>query len=139
MSAHGTRIWVLITDGVNTHVCSSRDGMTTRITTPFLELDEWDLDDRDLRAYKAWFKAERQSRLSENSTHQHIWHVSQLLLEAARQRAYDGLILIAAERIATALNDVLAPETRALLVGKVVEGFPPSEQLAAGTTAELRH
>ena len=139
MSAHGTRIWVLITDGVNAFICSSQDGLTTHITTPFLELDKPDLDAADLRAYKAWFKAEGQHRLSQNPAHQHVWHLSQLLLEAARQRAYDGLIVIASDGIATLLNDALAPETRALLMGKVVRDFPASERPATSEPAAMFH
>lgn len=113
--------------------------MTTRITAPCPQRDRRTLDGADLGTYKAWFKAERQYRLSQNSTHQHIWHVSQLLLEAARQKAFDGLILIAADTVATMLDDVLAPEARALLMGKIVRDVIPLEMPAPYERAALLH
>jgi hypothetical protein len=46
--------------------------------------------------------------------------VSQLLLEGARERAYDGLVIIAAAPVEAELEEALAPETRTLLIGKIV-------------------
>jgi hypothetical protein len=116
MSAHGARIWVLITDGVNSRLCSCHDGTATPITTPLFDTH----DERDLRAYKAWFKAEPQTRLSQNPRRQHMWHVSQVLLEGAREHAYDGLVIIAAPIVAAELEEALAPDTCALLIGQIV-------------------
>ena len=129
MSVHGTRIWVLITDGVSSRLCSCHDGMATPITTPLFDVDGTASDDRDVKAYKAWFKAERQKSLSQNPRRQHVWHVSQLLLEGARERAYDGLVIIAAAPIAVELEEALTPEARALLIGNVVRDsiFPEPE------------
>ena len=120
MSAHGTRIWILITDGVSSRLCSCQDGMTAPITPPLFDLDGFASDGPDVRAYRAWFKAEPQKRLSKNPRRQHVLHVSQLLLEGARERAYDGLVIIAAAPIAAELEEALAPEARALLIGNVV-------------------
>ena len=139
MSTHGSRIWVVITDGVNTRICSCRDGMATPITTPFPNCDMSDSDDRGLRAYSAWFKAEGQRRPSLNPTRLHLVHVSQLLLEGAREKAYDGLIIICAEPVLAALEDALAPETRALLIGKVIRDHAVFEVPASTQPAEMRH
>ena len=120
MSAPGTRIWILITDGISSRLCSCHDGMAAPITAPLFDLSGTVLDGRDVEAYKAWFKAEPQKRLSQNPRRQHVLHLSQLLLEAARERAYDGLVIIATATIAAQLEECLAPATRALLIGNIV-------------------
>jgi hypothetical protein len=90
--------------------------------------------------YNAWFKAENQSRPSRSPTRQHLWHVSQVLREGARDGAYDGLIIIAAEPVAALLKEALAPETRALLIGKVIRDFAGNDDPpAACEPAEMRH
>jgi len=120
MLVHGTRIWVLITDGVNSRLCSCHDGMATPISTPLFDLHGTAPNGRGLRAYTAWFKPETQKRLSQDPKRQHLLHVSQVLSKAARERAYDGLVIIAAARVAAEFEEALAPETRALLIGQVV-------------------
>ena len=120
MSARSTRIWILITDGVSSRLCSCHDGIATPITTPLFDIQGTGFDGRDLRAYKAWFKAESHQRLSQNARHQHIRHLSQMLLESARERAYDGLVILAAASVAAEVEEALAPETRALLIGNIV-------------------
>ena len=139
MSAPGTRIWVLLTDGLNTRICSPQDGMATPITAPHVHLDGSTSPERHISMYSAWFKSERQIRLSLNPTRQHLWHVSQVLLEGARDGAYDGLIIIAAEPIAQQLKDALAPETRVLLLGKVVRDFAGFDPPAPCELSEMRH
>ena len=139
MSAHGNRIWVVITDGMNTRICSCQDGMATPIATPVFNLGNTNPDERDLAACKAWFKTEGQRGYSRNPRRQHVLHVSQLLLEAARDRAYDGLIIIAAEPAAAELKEVLAPETRALLMGKIVRDLAGFESPVPCEPAEMRH
>jgi len=139
MLTHGSRIWVLITDGVNTRICSCEDGMALPITTPFFRLEESDPDDRGLRSYRAWFKAEGQQQLSRNPRRQHLLHVSQLLAEGARDGAYDALIIIAAEPVAATLKEALAPETRALLIGRIVRDFAGFEAPAPYEPSEMRH
>jgi hypothetical protein len=65
--------------------------------------------------------------------------VCQVLLEAAHERAYDGLVIIAPAETAARFEDALSPETRALLIGRIVQDSecpdpdPPGEQL------EIRH
>lgn len=113
--------------------------MAMPITTPFFHVDGSDPDDRGLRAYKAWFKAEGQQRLSRNPRRQHLLHVSQLLREGARDGAYDGLIIIAAEPVVAELKEALAPETRALLMGKMVRDFVGVEPPASCEPPEMRH
>jgi hypothetical protein len=137
LSASEARIWVLITDGVNTRICSSDDGMATPITAPMF-LPEGPLE-RYASIHEAWFKAEGQRRLSPNPNRQHLWHLSQLLLEGARNDAYDGLIIIAAEPIVAKLKEMLAPETRALLIGRIVRDFVGLEPSASCPPAEIRH
>jgi len=139
MAAHGTRIWVLITDGVSTRICSSQDGMATPITAPSFNLCGWNSDDRDVIAYRAWFKSERQVRLDQNPRRQHVFHISQLLLEGARDRAYDGLVIVAAAPIVAQLEDALAPETRALLIGRIIEDRVRIEPDVVFEQPDMRH
>ena len=134
ISGRRARIWVLITDGESAKLCSCQDGTAVPIAPffkPSSSLGE------DLRAFSAWFKAEGQTRLCPSLRRQHLLHMSQLLREAAREGAYDGLVIIAAAPIAAELEDALSPETRALLIGKVIshnlapdtEGSPEQRQL----------
>jgi hypothetical protein len=139
MSAHGTRIWVLITDGASSRLCSCHDGMATPITAPLFDLYGTASDGRDVEAYRAWFKAEPQKRLSQNPRRQHVWHVSQLLLEGACEGAYDGLVIIAAAPVAAELEEALAPETRALLIGNIVHDSSCLEPDAACEQQDIRH
>jgi len=139
MSARGARIWVLITDGVNSRICSSEDGTAMPITAPLFRLEGAISRERHVNMYNAWFKAENQSRPSRSPTRQHLWHVSQVLLEGARNGAYDGLIIIAAEPVAALLKEALAPETRALLIGKVIHDFAGGDPPVAAEPAEMRH
>ena len=127
MSVHGTRIWILITDGASSRLCSCQNGMTAPITPPLFDLDGLASDGPDVRAYRAWFKAEPQKWLSQNPRRLHLLHVCQLLLEGAHARAYDGLVIIAAAPIAAELEDTLPPEARALLIGKIVRDVASCE------------
>jgi hypothetical protein len=139
MSAHRVRIWVVITDGANTRICSCQDGMTTPISTPIFELPGSALAELDVRAYKAWFKTEGRGCFSQNPRHHHLLHVSQLLLEAARERAYDRLIIIAAGPVAAERENALAPETRARLIGEIVRDHTIPAPVEASPLPELRH
>ena len=139
MSTLGTRIWVLITDGVSSRLCSCHDGTATPITTPLFDIHGTASDGWDARAYKAWFKAERQTSLSQNPRRLHVWHVSQLLLEGARERAYDGLVIVAAAPIAAELEEALAPEARALLIGNVVHDSIFAEPEVPCEQQNIRH
>jgi hypothetical protein len=135
----GARIWVLITDGVNTRLCSCQDGIAMPITAPRFLSKGPNLHEQHVNTCTAWFKAEGYRRLSRNPRSIHLRYVSQVLLEAARDRAYDGLIIIASEPIAAEFEDTLAPETRALLIGKIVCDFPGRERDLRGDSWEMRH
>ena len=139
MSVHGTRIWVLITDGLSSRLCSCHDGTTTPITTPLFGLGKTAFDSRDLSAYKAWFKAEPQKRLSQNPRRQHVAHLCQLLLEGARERAYDGIVVVATPPIAAELEEALAPSVRALLIGKIIREAACPEREVPDKPREVRH
>ena len=139
MSAHGNRIWIVITDGVNTRIGSCDDGMITPVATPVFNLGSTSLDQRELAACRAWFNVEGLRRLSRDLRSQHLLHIRQLLLEAARDRAYDGLILIAPEPAAAELQEALALETRALLIGKVIRDLAGGDPAVTDAPAEMRH
>jgi hypothetical protein len=94
---------------------------------------------RDVVPYSVWFKTERQIRLSQNPRHQHIAHVSQLLLEGARERAYDNLVIVAQAPIADQIENALAPETRALLIGKIIQDCADIDPEIACEQSEVRH
>ena len=113
--------------------------MAMPITTPVFRVEEPDPNDHGLRAYTAWFKAEGHQRLSRNPRRQHLLHVSQVLLEGARDGAYDGLIIIAAEPVVAELKEALAPETRALLIGRIVRNFVGFEAPTPYEPSEMRH
>ena len=137
MSDQSARIWVLITDGANAQLCSCQDGSGVPIAPPCFERSS--SLGTDLRTFSAWFKAEGQSRISLDAPLQHLLYVSQLLQEAAREGAYDGLVIIAAAPIATELEDALSPETRALLIGKVVSYSLPPDAERPRDQPHLRH
>ena len=139
MSARGTRIWILITDGVSSRLCSCHDGIATLITTPLFGVHGTGFDGRDVRAYKAWFKAESLTRLSQNPRRQHVLHLAQLLLEGARERAYDGLVIMAAATVGTEVEEALAPEARALLIGNIVRDSAWLEPEVACEQRDIRH
>jgi hypothetical protein len=139
MTAHHARIWVLITDGKGSRLCSCQNGMTAPITPPLFELDSRTSDSPDLSAYKAWFKTEPQGRLSQNPQRLHLSHVCQLLLEGARARAYDGLIIIAAAPVAAGLQEALPQEARALLIGKIVRDISSRDPQVTDERREIRH
>ena len=137
MSPLGARIWVLITDGVNARICSSEDGLARPISAPIFPPEG--AFDRHVSVHEAWFKADGQRRLSPNPRRQHLWHLSQLLLEGARDGAYDGVIVIAAAPVASVLREMLAPETCALLIGDVVLDFSMFDPATPNEPAEIRH
>ena len=139
MSAHGTRIWVVITDGVSTRICSCQDGIETPITAPDFHLYEWAPDDRGVMAYNAWFKAEHQTSLNQNPRRQHLLHIGQVLMEGARDHAYDSVLIIATAPIAAQLENALASETRTLLIGKIIQDYSGPELEVLRKQPEMRH
>jgi protein required for attachment to host cells len=65
--------------------------------------------------------------------------VSQVLLEGARERAYDGLVIIAAPTVAAELEERLAPDTRALLIGNIVRDSLGLEPDMSCERQDIRH
>jgi len=129
-------LWVLITDGVTARICSTGDGMTTPLPMHGLAASEWDrwanglgLGLHGSASRPAFFRGGK--RLFAGS-------LAEFLQQAGREHAYENLAIIAAPQIAGPLNDALAPETRARLIGKIVCDVEDCEtpELAM---AELRH
>jgi len=108
--------WVLITDGVSARVCATDNGMTTPLPMPALSVLNGSWSSRHLFAHS----------------------LSQFLRDAGNEEAFNRLIIIATPAIAHELNETLAPETRALLIGKIVRD---ADDLGYSEThmSELRH
>ena len=51
-------------------------------------------------------------------------HIAQILGEAAAERAFDGLVIIAAPHIAGEIERLLSPQARALMIGDIVRDLP---------------
>lgn len=66
-------------------------------------------------------------------------HIAQILGEAAAERAFDALVIIAAPHIASEIDHALAPQTRALLVGEIVRDLPAVAPVEPNTRIELWH
>jgi protein required for attachment to host cells len=66
-------------------------------------------------------------------------HIAQILGEAAAERAFDGLVIIAAPHIAGEIERVLTPQARALLVGDIVRDLPTVAPAELTTRLELWH
>jgi hypothetical protein len=62
-----------------------------------------------------------------------------VLLEGARERAYDGLVIVAAAPIIVEFDTALAPEVRALLIGKIIQDYAGLEAEALCKRPEIRH
>lgn len=115
-------IWVVITDGASTRICSSGEGVTTLIPALHYAASEPRPEDREFsfrNAYAGWDSGARGKRI-ETPCRRFAKELAAFLREAGRERAYEGVILIATPKIADELQDVLSPETRALLVGGIV-------------------
>jgi protein required for attachment to host cells len=65
--------------------------------------------------------------------------LAQILNEGAREEAYDGLIIIAAQEIASSLKRALSPETSALLIGNIVRDLPSPAARDLELPAQLSH
>ena len=129
-------VWVLITDGETARICSTRGGHTTPIPTP---PPRSALGGQDDRAARAWQGGNRRSTFDRSAKRDYAGYLAQLLLEAGREGAYDGLIVIAAPEIMKELNLALAPETCARLIGGIVRDvahFAAAEDIPS---FELRH
>jgi hypothetical protein len=107
--------WVLITDGVEARVCSTADGVTTPLPMPPLALGS----------------NERSRRLFACS-------LAEFLRDAGREGAYGRLIVVASPLVAGELEEALAPETHALLIGQIVRDAD-YDDIPESYLSELRH
>jgi len=142
MAVRGACIWVLITDGVTARICSTGDGLATPVVAPMVPTCPLD-GPADIvwneTAYRAWFSADSQRLFPSSAKGQLALHLAQLLNEGARDRAFSGLIVVAAPQIRWELKQALSPETRALLIGKIVRDLPVLDSPDDGVGIELRH
>jgi Protein required for attachment to host cells len=129
-------IWVLITDGITARICSTAEGMTTRLPMHGLTASEWDCWANGLglglpgaTPRRAFFRGGKRLFAT---------FLAQFLQQAAQEDADEKLMIVAAPRIAAALNTALAPETRARVIGKMVCDVEDSETPEI-FLAELRH
>ena len=134
------RIWVLIADAASARICSTKDGTATAIDAGTGAIRGLDTPGkRDETLCRAWFRAEGHNSFSAGPVRRFALHLGQILKEGAREKAYDHLIVIAAPDIAGHLEQVLAPETRALLVGEVVRDLRPAGISPVEIREELWH
>jgi len=127
-----TRIWILITDGVSARICSTDDGSTVAITAPQEALSSTMGEAPRQRIDEAWYLQGGKSSLMHGASAYFTGHIAQILGEAAAERAFDGLVIISAPHIASEIKRALSPQTRALMIGKVVGdlSFAPAEPTA---------
>ena len=135
------RIWVLIADVESARICSSTDGMTKLI--PMLSLGN-PLGEADARrsveAFRAWYSPEKRNFFFTRTVkQQYAAHIAQILLEAAREDTYDGLMIVATPEIESDLTLALAPEVRALLIGDVIRDLPYASQGEPPVLNAIRH
>jgi protein required for attachment to host cells len=88
---------------------------------------------------QAWYRMQGRSFSIRRTTSVLAGHLVQILSEAAREGAYDGLVVIAAPEIARELDRALTPETRARLIGEIVRDLPPVVSVERMAQAELQH
>ena len=115
-------VWVVITDGLSARICSNGDGVAIlfpRDAASDCLADEWDTETRFRHAYAGWHAAGAGRHIA-SAKRRFVEELAAFLRDGARERAYDNVVLIAAPQIADDLHEVLAPETRALLVGGIL-------------------
>jgi protein required for attachment to host cells len=133
------RIWILITDGVSARICSSSDGTTTAITAP-IDLNSAAIEGpENKRISEAWYFSGGTSCLMSGAMSRFAGHIAQILAEAAAERAFDGLVIIAAPQIASAIDRVLGPQIRARMIGEIVRDLPPVAPVEMTAGEELWH
>jgi protein required for attachment to host cells len=127
-----TRIWILITDGVSARICSTDDGGTVAITAPQEAQSSPMGEPSRQRIDEAWYLQGGKSSLMHGASAYFTGHIAQILGEAAAEHAFDGLVIISAPHIASEIKRALSPQTRALMIGKVVGDLPfaPAEPTA---------
>src|SRR6266550_3561494 len=111
------RIWILITDGVSARICSTSEGIARAITAPTEPPSTSVGDPENKRASEAWYILSGRFGLMGGATAHFMDHIAQILGEAAAERAFDGLVIIATPHIASEIERALPPEARALMIG----------------------
>jgi protein required for attachment to host cells len=66
-------------------------------------------------------------------------HIAQILGEAAAERAFDGLVIIAAPHIAAEIERALSLQTRALMIGDIVRDLPAFAPAEPAARMDLWH
>ena len=135
------RIWVVITDGMSARICSTEDGSVHPLIrhSPEGVIPADSLANREEERSQAWYRMRGQSFSIRRTTSVLAGHLVQVLAEAARERAYDGLVVIAAPGIARELDRALTPETRIRLIGEIVRDLPSVVSTERMAQAELQH
>jgi protein required for attachment to host cells len=119
-----TRIWILITDGVSARICSTSEGTTTSITAPTETRLGMIGGPTSQTMDEAWYLRGGRNSLMRGATAHFTDYIAQMLEEAATERAFDGLAIIAAPHIASEVEHALSQHTRALMIGGVVQDLP---------------
>lgn len=134
-----TRTWILITDGASARICSSSDGTTTAITAP-IDLKPAAFEEpENKRINEAWYLWGGRTCLMYGATSRFVDHIAQILAEAAVERAFDGLVIIAAPHIAGELERALSPQTRARMIGDIVRDLQVVAPVEMTAGEELWH
>jgi protein required for attachment to host cells len=134
------RIWVVIADGETARISSSFDGTTILVPAPSCANPFAGADDQASRSRRAWHGSESRPCIFYRGPKQEFAaHIAQILLEAAREHAYDGLIVIAAPEIEAELRRAIGPEASAKLVGDIIRNHPYPQFPAPSHTEQIRH
>jgi protein required for attachment to host cells len=134
-----TRIWILITDGVSARICSTDDGSTVAITAPQEARSSTIGEPTHEMMDEAWYLRGGRNRLMRGTSAHFADHIAQILEEAATERAFDGLVIIAAPHIASEIERSLSLQARALMIGDVVGDLPAFTPAEPATRMDLWH
>jgi protein required for attachment to host cells len=134
------RIWVVIADGESARISSSSDGTTMLVPAPPSANPFASVDDQAMRSHRAWYGGERRPCIFYRGPKgEFAAHIAQILLEAAREHAYDGLIMIATPEIESELRRAIGPEISAKLVGEIIRDQPYPRFSEPPHTEQIRH
>ena len=132
------RIWILITDGASARICSTDDGSTVAITAPTEAWPSAIGEPARQRIDEAWYLG-RKSSFMRGATAHFTDHIAQILGEAADERAFDGLVIIAAPHIASEIERTLSLQTRGLMMAAVVRDLPTFAPAQPNARMDLSH
>lgn len=130
---------MLVAGAAGAQIGSTAGGTSVSIPTVWDVLINSAPDDHSASASRAWVGSLTQCYQAVGGPEHFAAHLARILGEAARERAYDGLIVVADPQMASALHRSLTPETHALLIGEVIRDLHsvPVEDPAAPLA--LRH